>query len=104
MLITRLQRIHYSKHLGGISPGRCGIGHDQSDSLLRVDDEDGADGESDSLLVHIRRVLMIDPASGPPKLPLAIFHRDSQVKKKTHLDRTQLTYHKDMPPSSLYPR
>lgn len=62
MFITRLQRIYHSQHLGGISTGRRGIGHDQSDGLLWVDDEDGADGESYSLLIHIRRILVIQPA------------------------------------------
>ena len=45
VLIAGLQRIDHPKNLGGIATGRCGVGENEADGLLRVDDENGTDGK-----------------------------------------------------------
>ena len=64
MLVSGLQRVHDSKHLRSVAPGRRWIGHDQTDLLVWVDDEDGSDCESYSLGIHVGGVLVVKP-NGP---------------------------------------
>lgn len=59
MLISRLQAIHNPQDLGRIPTRAGGITQDQTNRLLRINDEDRADGECNALLIHVRRVLMI---------------------------------------------
>ena len=39
MLVARLKRVNNTEDLGGIAPCGGGVGHDQTNGLLRVDDE-----------------------------------------------------------------
>jgi len=53
LLVGSLKRIDDTQHLGSVATGRGGIHHGQTDLLARVDDEDGADGECNALLVNV---------------------------------------------------
>lgn len=61
VLVTSLEGVNASQHFSSVSSSRCWVGEDESDGLLRVDDEDGANGEGDSLRINIGDVLVIQP-------------------------------------------
>ena len=61
VLVARLQAIDDAQDLCGVAAGRGGVGEDGADNLLRVDEEDGADGEGDAFAVDIGCVLMVEP-------------------------------------------
>lgn len=63
MLVTSLEGVEHAQNLCCVAAGRGGVGQDQADGLLGVDDEDGADGESDALGVNVGLVLLVDPGS-----------------------------------------
>lgn len=63
MFVTGLEGVDDSQDFGRVAPGRGWVGEDGSDLLLRIDDEDGADGEGNTLLVDVRCVLVVDPGS-----------------------------------------
>ena len=50
LLVARLQAVNDAQHLGGVPARGRRVHHAQANLLGRVDDEDGADGESDSAL------------------------------------------------------
>lgn len=60
MLIPRLQAVHYPQHLRRVPSGARRIAHDQPNRVLRVDDEDAADGKGDALMVHVGGVLVVE--------------------------------------------
>ena len=72
VLVASLKRIDDAEHLGRIAARRSRIGHDQSDGLLGIDNEDGADGEGDALLVDIRRILLVQHVIEQSDLPLLV--------------------------------
>lgn len=49
VLVTSLKRVDNAEDLGGVAAGGGWVREDEADSLLWVDDEDGTDGESDTL-------------------------------------------------------
>lgn len=59
MLVTRLQTVQHTQNLGGIPTRRRWVAENQADSLLGVDDENGANREGNALLVDIGRVLVV---------------------------------------------
>jgi len=61
VLVASLERVDDSENLGRVTAGRGRIGQDSADLLAGVDDEYGADGEGDSLLVDVGGVLVVDP-------------------------------------------
>ena len=63
VLVACLERIDDAEDLGGVATGAGGVGEDSADGLLGVDDEDGADGESNALLIDVGGVLVVDPAT-----------------------------------------
>jgi hypothetical protein len=63
VLVARLQRIDNAQHLGGVAARRRGVGEDEADGLLGVDNEDGADGKGDALGVDVGGILMVDPST-----------------------------------------
>lgn len=64
VLVARLERVDDAEHLGRVAARRGGVREDETDRLLGVDDEDGADGESNALGVDVGRVLVVEPAAG----------------------------------------
>lgn len=50
MLVGGLEGVDDTEDLGGVTAGGGGVGQDETDLLVGVDDEDGADGESDAWL------------------------------------------------------
>lgn len=58
--VPSLQAIDNAQDLGGVSAGAGGVAHAEPDFLLRVNDEDGTDGECDALLVDICEILVVD--------------------------------------------
>ena len=58
--IARLQTIHHPQHLRRIPARARRIAQYQTDGLFGIDDEDGADGEGDALLVDVGGVLVIE--------------------------------------------
>jgi len=59
VLVTKLQRVDDTEDLVEVATRRCRVRDSQADDLLRVDDEDGADGERETLRVDVRRILVI---------------------------------------------
>lgn len=55
-LITGLQGVDDPQNFSGVSARGGGVHHGQADLLIRVDDEDGANGERDLLRLQIVRM------------------------------------------------
>ena len=62
VLVASLQRVDNTQNLSSVAASACWVGEDGADGLLGVDDEDGADGEGNTLGVDVGRVLVVDPA------------------------------------------
>lgn len=63
VLVTGLEGVNDTENLGGVAAGGGWVGEDQADSLLWVDDEDGADREGDTLGVDVANILVVKPSS-----------------------------------------
>lgn len=61
VLVTRLERVDDAQNLGGITASRGGVGEDEADGLLGVDDEDRANGKGNALGVDVGGVLVVEP-------------------------------------------
>lgn len=61
MLVTSLERIDNPQDLGGVTAGRSGVRHDETNSFLGVNDKDRTDGERNALGVNVGGVLVINP-------------------------------------------
>ena len=72
VLISRLEGINHTENLGGVTAGRGRVGHDQTDLLGRVNDEDGADGEGHALGVDVGGILVVDHVVGVGDLALGV--------------------------------
>jgi hypothetical protein len=59
VLIWGLEGVNYSEEFGRVAAGWGGVGEDEADRLLRVDDEDWADCKGDSSGVDIRCILVV---------------------------------------------
>ena len=64
VLVAGLERVEDTEDLGGVAASRGRVGEDETDLLVRVDDEDRADGEGNSLLVDVGGVLVVEPGMG----------------------------------------
>lgn len=72
MLIAGLQTIHNPQHLCGIPAGARRVAQDAPNDLLRVDNKHGSNGESNPLLIDIRRILVIDHIIGQRDLAVLV--------------------------------
>lgn len=63
VLVAGLERVDDTQYLGRVATSGRRVGEDGADLLARVDDEDGADGEGDALLVNVGGVLVVDPVN-----------------------------------------
>ena len=61
VLVAGLQRVDDAQDLGGVAAGAGGVREDGADLLLGVDEEDRPDGERESVVVNVGRVLVVDP-------------------------------------------
>lgn len=61
VLVAGLQRVDDTEDLDAVATSRGRVGQDSADGLLGVDNEDGADGERDALLVDVGSVLVVEP-------------------------------------------
>ena len=61
VLVAGLEGVNDAEDLGRVAAGGGGVAEDGADGLLGVDDEDGANGEGDALLVDVGGVLVVDP-------------------------------------------
>ena len=64
VLVAGLERVEDTEDLGGVAASRGRVGEDETDLLVRVDDEDRADGEGNALLVDVGGVLVVEPGIG----------------------------------------
>jgi len=64
VLVAGLKGVDDTEDLGGVAASRSRVRHDQSDGLLRVDDEDRADGECNALGVDVGGILVIKHVIG----------------------------------------
>lgn len=64
VLVAGLERVEDTEDLGGVAASRGRVGEDETDLLVRVDDEDRADGEGNALLVDVGGVLVVEPGMG----------------------------------------
>lgn len=74
VLVGGLEGINDTDHLSGVPAGGGGVGHDQTDLLAGVDDEDGTDGQSQPLGVHVGGVLVVNHVVGVGNLALRVGH------------------------------
>ena len=87
VLVTSLERVDDAQHLSGVTASRSRVGEDGADSLLRVDDEDGADGESNALGVDVGGILVVQHVVGEGNLPLLVADdRESQLTARDLVD------------------
>jgi hypothetical protein len=63
VLVAGLQGVDDAQDLSGVAAGGGWVGEDGADGLLGIDDEDGADGEGDALLINVGGILLVDPVS-----------------------------------------
>lgn len=61
MLVAGLQGVDDAEHLGRVAAGGGRVGEDGADLLVRVDDEDAADGKGNTLFVDVGGILVVDP-------------------------------------------
>lgn len=62
VLVTSLQRVYDTEHFRSVATSGGWVGKDQTDGLLWVNDEDATDGESDTLLINVGGVLVVNPS------------------------------------------
>lgn len=60
VLVAELERVDRAQDLVELTAGRRRVLKNQTDRLLRVDDEHGSDGERDALLVDVGEVLLVE--------------------------------------------
>lgn len=60
VLVGGLEGINHTENLGGVTASGGGVGHDQTDLLGRVNNENGTDSESDAFLVDVGSVLVVN--------------------------------------------
>jgi hypothetical protein len=63
VLVAGLQRVDDAQDLGAVAAGGGWVGQDGADGLLGVDEEDGADGEGDALLIDVGGILVVKPGT-----------------------------------------
>lgn len=61
MLVTSLERVDNAENLSSVAASGGRVREDSANSLLGINDEDGADGESNALGVNVGDVLVIKP-------------------------------------------
>lgn len=61
VLVAGLEGVDDAEDLGGVAAGGGRVGEDGADLLVGVNEEDGADGEGNALLVDVGGVLVVDP-------------------------------------------
>ena len=59
VLVSRLQRIHHAQHFGCVATGRGRVGENEANGLLGIDNKHASDGESNTLLIDIGGVLVV---------------------------------------------
>ena len=62
VLVASLERVDNAQNLGGVTASAGRVREDGADGLLGVDDEDGADGESNALGVNVGGILVVNPS------------------------------------------
>jgi len=72
VLVASLEGVDDAEDLGGVAAGGGWVREDGTDGLLRVDDEDGADGESNTLGVNVGDVLVVEHVVGVSDLALLV--------------------------------
>jgi hypothetical protein len=61
VLVASLEGVDHAEDFSGVAASRGGIGEDETDGLLGVNDEDGADGECNALGVNVGGILVVKP-------------------------------------------
>lgn len=83
VLVTELEGVDNTEDLGAVAAGGGRVGEDGADDLLRVNDEDRTDGESNTLLVNVGGVLVVDPVEVTLRLVLFSTEERAAVRKLT---------------------
>jgi len=72
VLVGGLQSINDTEDLSGVTAGRGGVGHDETDLLAGVNDKDRADGQSLALGVDVGGVLVVNHVVGVGDLAFGV--------------------------------
>lgn len=72
VLVTGLEGVEDTEDLSGVSSSGGWVREDETDGLLWVDDEDGTDGESNTLGVDVGGILVINHVVGESNLALLV--------------------------------
>lgn len=87
MLVAGLERVNNPQNLSGISSSGSWVGHDETNGLLWVNDENRSDGEGNSLGIYIGGVLVVQHVIEIGNLPLLVTNdRESQVGARDLVD------------------
>jgi len=79
VLVAGLQGVDNAEDLGGVATSGGWVREDGADGLLWVDDEDGTNGERDSLGVNVGCVLVVQHVVGEGDLALLVAN-DGELK------------------------
>jgi len=72
ILVTSLERVDNPQDLSSVPSSGGRVGENEADGLLGVNDEDGSDGESNSLGVDVGGILVIQHVVKVGNLPVLI--------------------------------
>ena len=61
VLVASLERVNHSEKLCSATPRRGWVGHDESNGLFGIDDEDRANRECYAPRIHVAQVLVVKP-------------------------------------------
>ena len=75
VLVAGDEGVDNAQDLGRVTASGGGVAQDGADGLLGVDDEDGADGEGNALLVDVGGVLVVDPTRNMMLAILLYIHK-----------------------------
>jgi len=87
VLVASLQTVKDTKNLSSVTASASRVAKNETDSLLRVNDEDGANGESNALAVNVGSVLVVDHVVCQRNLALLVTNdRELEVAARDLVD------------------
>lgn len=83
VLVASLEGVDNAEDLGGVAASRGRVREDGADGLLGVDEEDGADGEGDTLFVDVGGILVVNPAVVAVSKPFLYYFVPESTRRKS---------------------
>lgn len=70
VLVTKLEGVQHSQNLSSVSTSGSRVRDDETNGLLWVNDEDGTDGELDTLVINVGSILVVNHVVSSSNLSL----------------------------------